>query len=444
MFKKIIVLLLGVLFLTGCGANIRQEGNKIYTDISKDKAYDFATAAVQTRSYSITKEDEKNYTFTAVPDDDNGILGSLETNKKSVQVAVTNSTKPNETIVTILAMIGGNVDQESSEALAKRAVADIIAELNKYGKFNSQKSAQYVYAIATPERVDEYISEYLDNENLVWQKRNNTYALRETKPNNQFNEPLVGTITMDSEEDTGRLTVVINAAVQGNYDVAGNQAYVDNFVANFLGYMDTYPVVEKGTRHTYRYITFDKAFANARNAAVAAGYTIKETDRDNFFFSGIKNKLNIAVTFTQINTSTGVNIEAFIEGEPGETKANLTDNVNKELTDLTQQMAAYQTIFTSDKAFLSNNQNEVLSFVRSALGTLGYTYSYSAGDLSFSAVDKVNANKAHYIVVNNLGTSGVVVQINTLYNDKSANAETIVRTENDKLLRALGNYDSMK
>jgi len=211
-----------------------------------------------------------------------------------------------------------------------------------------------------------------------------------------------------------------------------------------LEYVDNYPVVEKGTRHTYRYINFDKAFANASNAAVAAGYTIRESDKNKRFFSGLKGGLHIEVTFTQINNSIGVNIEAFIEGAPGSTKAALTDEVTKALYELTQQMAAYQTILTSDKTFLSDNQNAVLGYIRTALADIGYTYSYNAADYSFNAIDKTNASKAHYIVVSNLGTNGIVVQINTMYNNKSASAEATVRAENNKLLRALGSNDRLK
>ncbi|MDR2431164.1 MAG: hypothetical protein LBD99_02795, partial [Candidatus Margulisbacteria bacterium] len=111
---------------------------------------------------------------------------------------------------------------------------------------------------------------------------------------------------------------------------------------------------------------------------------------------------------------------------------------------LTQQLALYQTILTSEKSFLSSSQSEVINHVRQALGAVGYTYAYNAEELSFSAIAKTNTNQAHYITVNNLGANGISAQINTLYNDKSANAETVVRAENNKLLRALGGYDTLK
>ncbi|MDR2431383.1 MAG: hypothetical protein LBD99_03920, partial [Candidatus Margulisbacteria bacterium] len=287
MLKKIAGILLGLLLLTGCGVNIRQEGNKIYTDLSKDRVYDFATTAVQAKGYTITKEDEANYTFTAAPED-NRTLGSVEAGSKSLQASVTDGTQANETVVTILALINGDTDKESSEQIAKEAVAEIIAELNKYGKFNSQKSAEYTYAIATTERVSAYIAAYLTENDLTVQARPNAFGVREKTANNQFNEPLSAVISLVPDADTGRLTVRISAALPGNYDVNGNQAYIDNFTARLLEYLDTYPVVEKGTRHTYRYIDFDKAFASARNAVTAAGYQITETDRGNYVLSAVK------------------------------------------------------------------------------------------------------------------------------------------------------------
>jgi hypothetical protein len=59
-------------------------------------------------------------------------------------------------------------------------------------------------------------------------------------------------------------------------------------------------------------------------------------------------------------------------------------------------------------------------------------------------VDKVNPNKGHFLVVNNLGADGIVVQINTSYNTRAANAEATVRAENDKLLRLLNRDDNLK
>ena len=443
MLKKLAVILIGALLLTGCGVNIKQEGNKIYTDMSKDKVYDFATTAVQSKGYTITKEDEKNYTFTATPDGSNRTLGQLDTDNKSVQAVVTSGTRNNETVVTILALVNGNVDQESSEQIAKAAVAEIIAELNKYGKFTSQKTAEHVYAIATPARVLEFVEDYLVLYGLAYDSTSNGFNARETRANNQFNEPLVARVAVEADE-TSRVTVRMGAVVQGNYDVNGNQAYVDNFIARLQDYLDSYPVVEKGVRHTYRYIDFTKAFANARAAVTEAGYTVKDVDNKNYVFSADKDGLNLAVTFTQINNSIAVNVEACIEANAGESKDQLNDKVTAELFNISSLLAAYQTTLTSEKTFLSSNQNDVVRGVRDALASIGYTYSFNASEYTFNAVDKVNANKAHHLTVNNMGSNGISVQITTLYNTKSATAEATVRAENNKLLRALGNYDSLK
>ncbi|MDR1997001.1 MAG: hypothetical protein LBQ83_01560 [Candidatus Margulisbacteria bacterium] len=442
MLKKVIGILLGVLLLTGCGANIRQEGNKIYTDLSKDKVYGFATTAVQSKGYTITKEDAASYTFTAVPEN-NRTLGSADTEDKSVVATITDGSGTNETVVTVLAQINGNVDQESSEQIAGDAVAEIIAELNKYGKFTSQRTAEHVYAIATAERVSDFIEDYLVLNSLVYEKTSSGFSIKDAQANNQFNEPLVARIAIAADE-TNRVTLRLGAVLQGNYDVDGNQVYVDNFISRLVDYLDTYPVVEKGTRHTYRFIDFARAFTNAKATLTSAGFTLQSEDKTNYVLTAAKGGLNLAVTFTKINTSIAVNIEAFIEAAAGETKEQLNEEVTEELFSLAQLLAAQQTILTSDKAFLSSNQNDVVKSVRSALADIGYTYTFDAAEFTFDAVDKTDPQKAHYLLVNNLGAEGIVVQINTLYNAKAANAEATVRAENNKLLRALGNYDTLK
>jgi len=442
MIKKLLVLIIGALLLTGCGTNIRQEGNKIYTDLTKERVYDFAVAAVQNRGYSVTQEDKKNFTFTAVPNNNNTTLGRVDTDNKSVQAAITDG-RNNETVVTILALANGRIDQEASERLAREAVAEIITELNKYGKFTSQKTAEHTYAIATPERVFDFIEDYLVLEGLAYDSVSNGFNARETRPNNQFNEPLAARIVVDADA-TNRVIVRVGAVLQGNYDVQGNQVYVDSFVTRFIDYLDSYPVVERGVRHTYRHIDFARAFANARAAITDLGYTVTNADNRNFVLAATKDNLNLAVTFTRINTSIAVNVEAFVEADAGETKAELSEQVTAALAEVSSQLALYQTTLTSEKTFLSSNQNDVVRAIRQALDSIGYSHSFNSSELAFDAVDRTNANRAHHLLVNNMGSNGISVQITTLFNTRSATAEATVRAENNRLLRALGNFDNLK
>jgi hypothetical protein len=442
MFKKLAVigLTVSMFLLTGCGVNIKQEGNKIYTDLDKDRVYEFTTAALQAKGYTLTAED--NYTVNAVPED-NAVLNSIDTDSKSVQAVVSDGTA-GQTVVTVLALANGNVDEEESTRIAQAAVADIIAELDKYGKFNSKVEVDYTYPVATVGRVSAFIREYLLANNIAIGNSSDTiFEISENSPNNEFNEPLFGVITIEADE-TERVVISLQAEINGNYDINGNQKYLDDFAAKLLAYLDTYPVVEKGTRQVYRFIDFSKAYANARSAVAGNGFIIKNEDKNNFIFSAAKDKLNLLVSFTKINTAIGVNLEAFIEGNANETKEALSDKVSEELFSLTQAIAAYQTILTSEKVFISQGPREVMASIRNALASAGYTYTLNAEEVTFTAVDKVNPNKGHFLVVNNLGADGIVVQINTMYNTRAANAEATVRAENDKLLRLLNRDDNLK
>ncbi|GBR72563.1 hypothetical protein NO1_0073 [Candidatus Termititenax aidoneus] len=442
MFKKLAVIGLAVsmFLLTGCGVNVKQEGNKIYTDLDKDRVYEFTTAALQTKGYTLTSEED--YKVSAVPEE-SAVLNSIDTDSKSVQAVVSDGAD-DQTVVTVLALLNGNIDEEESTRIAKAAVADIIAELDKYGKFNSVVEVDYTYPIATVARVSAFIREYLTaNDINIGNNSATVFEISENSPNNEFNEPLFGAITIEANE-TGRVIVDLKAEINGNYDINGNQKYLDDFAAKLLAYLDTYPVVEKGTRQVYRFIDFSKAYANARSAVAGSGFTVKNEDKANFIFSAAKDKLNLLVSFTKINTAIGVNLEAFIEGSANETKEALSDKVSEELFKLTQAIAAYQTILTSEKVFISQGQREVLASIRNALAAAGYTYTFNSEEVTFTAADKVNPNKGHFLVVNNLGADGIVVQINTSYNTRAANAEATVRAENDKLLRLLNRDDNLK
>ncbi|MDR1452803.1 MAG: hypothetical protein LBJ25_02365 [Candidatus Margulisbacteria bacterium] len=442
MFKKLAVIGLAVsmFLLTGCGVNIKQEGNKIYTDLNKDRVYEFTTAALQTRGYTLTSEEA--YTVNAVPEN-NAVLGSIDTDSKSVQARVSDGAD-GQTVVTVLALVNGNVDEAESTRVAQAAVADIIAELDKYGKFNSTVEVDYTYPVATVDRVSTFIREYLlANDITIGNDSSTIFEISENLPNHEFNEPLVGTVIIEADE-TERVVIGLQAEINGNYDIDGNQKYLDDFAAKLLAYLDTYPVVEKGTRQVYRFIDFNKAYTNARSALAGSLYTIKNEDKNNFILTAAKEKLNLLVSFTKINTAIGVNLEAFIEGSASETKQALSDKVSEELFNLAQAIAAYQTILTSEKTFISQGQREVLASIRSALADAGYTYTFNAEEVTFTAADKVNPNKGHFLVVNNLGSDGIAVQINTMYNTRAQNAEATVRAENDKLLRLLNRDDNLK
>ncbi|GBR75353.1 hypothetical protein NO2_0036 [Candidatus Termititenax persephonae] len=445
MLKKltIIGLMASLFLLTGCGVNIRQEDNKVYTSLSKDRVYEFTTAALQTKGYTIVEEDADNYKVVSALPEDNATLGAVETDNKHVEAVVTDGSN-GETVVTILALLDGNIDEAQSRQIAQEAVAEIIAELDKYGRWSSRATTEYVYPVATTARVKSFIEDYLEANSLLYQANGNVISLQERTANHVFNEPLTAVLNIIASGEAGRTVIGINTSLDGNYDVNGNQAYIENFNDNLTAYLDTYPVVEKGTRHIYRFIDFPQAYVNARTAIAASGYTIKNENQTNYVFSAVKKDLNLSVTFTQVNAAIGVNIEAFIEGAANETKTALSDRVTEELFNLAQALAAYQTVLTSEKIYLSNSQPEILGFARQALAEAGYTYTYDANEYAFSAISKVNPHQAHYLLVNNLGSDGIAVQINTLYNANSSSASAIVRAENDKLLRLLGSYDKLK
>lgn len=427
-----------VLIMTGCGVNIKQEGNKIYTDVSKDEAYSFTSAALKTKGYKVTEESKLNYYIVATPEY-NKTFQLDKADKTEVKAVITDNTQKNETVVSVLAYAHGDLDEKASEQIAADAVKEIIAELDKYGKFNATKEATQVYPVATLERVNAYIRGYFAQNNLSAQEANGTFTYSEAA-NNAFNEGLQASVVAQADE-TQKVTITVKAGIKGNYDVAGNQTAVEQFVQKVIDYLNLYPVAEKGARHAYKYISLEKAFSLAKAAAQDVGYTLTEVDAKQLTLSAKKNNINLVITLTTLNDNRAVNLTAYAEGSAEETKEALSTKLETELNRLVSALEKYQTSVTGEKQFISSNQNDVLKYVELSLKKLNYGYTVNKEELTLAATSKVDTNRAHSIVINNLGSQGISVAITSLYNTRSPQALTIVKAENKKLINALNEYD---
>lgn len=443
MLKKLLLAVTVLMFLTGCGVNIKLDGNKIYTDTTKDEAFNFANAALKTKGYKVIEESKINHYITASPKY-NETFKIEKADKEEVAIYVKDSDKANETVVNVIAIANGQIDEEKSKEIAQKAVAEIITELDKYGKFNAEKQSQYVYQIATLSQVFDFAANYFSQNNIPIEqnlKDNGLIYVKEANSSNPFNDPLQAEIAVATDE-TNKITVGIKAHIKGNYDVAGNQQYVNDFVSKFMDYLASYPLVEKGLRYSYKFISFDKAFVNTQAALKDSGFSISEADKNNYVLSAQKDNIKLSSTLTEINYNTAVNLEAMAESATlTTTKEALTESVTNELNTLSNALALYQTSVTGTKLYTSTSQDNVLKYIKIALQKAGYSYKMNKADLSFSATSLSNSNLAHFILVNNLGQDGISIEINTLYNTKYKGAEALVKKENEKLLNILHSFD---
>ncbi len=443
MLKKIFIFVVAALLFTGCGVNIKQEGNKIYTDISKDDAYKFCGAALKTKGYKVTEESKINYYIVAEPKF-NDTFKVEKADKTQLDVYVKDSPTKNETIVSLYAIVNGQVDEKASTKIAKAAVAEIINELDMYGKFTITKEGQHIYPAATLKQVNEFIMSYFVKNNIPIgqnQAEQGLLLVKEANATNPFNEPLSAEVRTAADE-TGKVTIGIKATLAGNYDIKTNEKHAQDFVNNFIAYLDSYPMAEKGLRFSYKFINFETAFANAKAVLLANKFLLTEVDNNNFVLSAQKDKVLMSVTLTELNYNIAVNLEASAESPSlDESKDTLAVLLTNELNTLRDALAQYQTIYTSTKLFTSINSNDALKFTGIALKKLGYTYKLDKEALTISAVNSANPKLGHFILFNNMGAEGISLEINTLYNTKYANAETVVKNENARLLNALASFD---
>jgi hypothetical protein len=433
----ILVTALLMIMLTGCGVNIRQEGNKIYTDASRDEAYTFTEAALKTKGYKITEGSKINYYINATPEY-NETFKIEKADKRELNATI--AEKNNETVVALVALANGDIDKDASERIAADAVKEIIAELDLYGKFTASSEKSLTYPVATVAQLKTFIKDYATKANLNPADTDTGLTVKESTSNSPFNSPLEGSIKIVADE-TSKVVVTVKAEVKGNYDVRGNQTYADAFTQKIIDALNEYPVVEKALRSAYKYVTLDTAVNNAANAIKDSGFTITQTDKRNGLISAVKNKINLAVTFTNINDSIAINCEAFKEGAAGESKATLTTAVTQELENVVLNLEKYQTTLSSTKLLIGTNQDQIVKVLKRALASYAYTAQYNSADGVIKAVNQDNKAKAHVITLNNMGGEGISVEIFTLYNTKSSEAKRIVKLENDKILRALGSLD---
>lgn len=446
MFKKVSILFmaLSLFILSGCGVNIKQEGNKIFTDISKDEAYQFSNAAVKTKGYKVKESSRINYYIEATPEY-NKTLDIENAQNKELRIDIADGNKSNETVVTVLAKLNGKIDEEESNSVAEAAVKEIITELDKYGKFNLSEKGQYTYHVATPEQVFDYAAKYFDNNNNVQitekLAKEGSLKLKENTSTSVFNDPLLAAVKVLSDE-TGKVTVMLDTLLKGNYDIKGNQAYSIRFVDDFINYLENYPIIEKGLRYPFKYLSFEQAFQNSLAALKEGGYLISEADNKNYLITAQKNNINVSATFTEINYNMAVNLEAFAESTDLDVnKEQLSEEIQQELNTLRDLLVKYQTIYTSTKLFTSTNQNDVIKQTQATLTALGFKSSTNRNDLTIRAVSLKDSNLVHFIVINNLGTDGISLEINTMYNTKLITAAALVERENNRLLDALAKYD---
>lgn len=441
---KLLLIMIISFILFGCGVQVQQVDNKIYTDISKDEAYNFSKAAIIKNGYKI-KETDRNLGYMVADPEYNNTFKITDAEKTELKLSIKDDPEEkDQTIVEVLAYANGQIDEESSKEIAKKAVAEIINELDKYSKYEIIEDAEYIFPVATRENVQVFVAnDFLsDNNYKVVRNDQNEGAIfiEETESRNPFNDPLRSKIFVLTD-DANRVIVSAKTQLKGNYDVKGNNIYVRNFNRSLTSLLTKYPIIEKGYRFNYKFIGFDKAFTNALAAIGENQFVIGEKDQKNYIITASKDDIKLTASFTEINNNLAVNLETFSEGEQNTTKEELNDKLTKELNNLTESLSSRQTIKTSTKMFTSMSSSDALKMLQKALGKLGYNYKTNNQNLTISAQAARNQYLAHFVLVNSIGNDGVSIEINTLYNSKSEKAQAIVDNENAKLLKYLGTFD---
>jgi len=415
--------------VTGCGVSVKQSGNKIYTDIDAETAYAYTRAALVAKDFEIEQMDQDTFTITA--------KGEMEEYEGLDVVAKVNTIEGGSEVV-ISVMKEDVEDQEKSEELAARAVEEIIKELDKYGKFQAREEKIVNYPFATMEDVNDYVVKVLnamDKEVAITGTKSNLIEAQAVRATHPFNEAMQVAIGLSANDDRS-IDVQVVSEIEGNYDIAGNKAFMQFWLDRFSSLLGLYPMAAQNFKYRYYLLSAEKAESFALDA-------LKKLDYMNESYQGnivaFQNNIKVVVDSAEFVDSAVLNVDGFADGGADGSKAELEKKLVEKMNKYREELALYQAYISAEKLYTSVNASDMMTISEKILKKLGYSKIETEG----GTVIGQKGNYTAAVRINDLGREGLSVEIISVYNGRAANNAQLAKSENSKLVREFGRYDRM-
>ncbi|MFC1517159.1 hypothetical protein ACFL5G_01240 [Candidatus Margulisiibacteriota bacterium] len=438
-----LVLMLAGLIISGCGVQIKQEGNKIFTDADKDMVYKFSASALETEGYIIKERSRKDGVIQSVPEKDNEIFATIKDDPK-VNVYIKERAEENDVMVEIEALISGDVDEKQSTLVARRAVDRLIEELNKYGMFTVTQEGSFTLPAVDMEKFIAYTASALGTKGYTASATDTSVEGRETIPSNEYNEPMM--VKIEATPQDNEVSIVLSASIEGNYDRNGNEEKSREAINELISIVENYPVVEKSIQQNYAYVSTSKALAWSKMAMDNLGYVIDSEDTAAKTLTSMKDGLKIMVSVTDAGNNMSA-VDVVVSGEGGVSKEALESAADSALTDIKDELAMYQISRSDNKMFTTTPTDKAYRYARNALVGRGYTVTKAdQANMVVAGVKIANKNVTAALSVNSLGNEGVAIEVTAYVNGKKlgqADSEALAAKEVSSLLGYLNRYDKM-
>ncbi len=435
------VIALMAIMLSGCGVQIKQEGNKIFTDADKDMVYKFANTALEKEQYEVKERSREDGMIYSVPLADNPIFAEIKDSPK-LNVSIKERAEQGDVVVELQALISGDVDEKKSTEVARRAVDRMIEELNKYGKFVASAEGTATVASSDKDSFLNYLETALKEKGYTVARTETGVSVVGAASDSEYNDALKG--QADITVQGNQLNVSVKASIEGNYDKAGNEQKVKQAVSDLTAVVDAYPVVEQNVQQSYSFVSQKTAFAWAKTALDTLGYMIESSDETAFTMSTKKDAYAISVGISDAGDNKMV-VTVTARGEGGD-KAALQSGAETILSAIKNELALYQVEKSDSKMFSDVPMDKAYGYAKAALVGTGYTVVKDAKGQYIVVGSKTAKPVVAVCMVNSMGEQGIAIEATAYVNGNKVpqqDAMDMAAAEVAKIIKYLGKYDKV-
>jgi hypothetical protein len=438
-FYKVLPVLFIGLMLSGC-VKVEQKGNKIYTNLDYSTVYEFSKKVVSDLGYSVVSEDKTSGKIDTVVTT-NSILYPYKEPPAKINLVITDKKDTKQVVVDITALMEGDkVDEKKGIEVAKAAIAQIQKELDLYAPFEAKESGKTSITFVSAEKLSTYLQNSLPAKGYKVDDTANGLTVSALTPNHPFNKSaVVAFVFTESPENTD---VALDVSISGIYNQPVTAALAKQIVNEMIVHIGEYPLVRQNQTVSFLYSKPNDVKKLAKGVIAELGYAI--TSEDGLNIVATKEEITLQAQIVDNGTESQVQLVGMAEGNPNQSKAEVSTVVIDKLNEVSAALSANQYVYTSSKLIANVGRGEITNYVKKVLVKNGYgnitvdpkTYTVQANKVGNPAQKVV-------VVANNMGTDGTTVDVYGIVNKKNTDEPTKVKVSKDveNILKGLAVYD---
>jgi len=438
-FYKVLPVLLIGLMLSGC-VKVEQKGNKIYTNLDYPTVYEFSKKVVTDLGYSIVSEDKTSGKIDTVVST-NSILYPYKEPPAKINLVITDKKDTKQVVVDITALMEGDkVDEKKGIEVAKAAIGQIQKELDLYAPFEAKESGKTSISFVPAEKLSTYLQNSLPAKGYKVDNTTNGLTVSALTPNHPFNKPaVVGFAFTEAADNTD---IDLDVLINGIYNQPVTSALAKQILNEMIVHIGEYPLVRQNQTVSFLYSKPNDIKKLTKGVIAELGYAI--TSEDGLNIVATKEEITLQAQIVDNGTESQVQLVGMAEGNPNQSKAEVSAVVIDKLNEVSAALSANQYVYTSSKLIANVGRGEITNYVKKILAKNGYG-NITVDPKTYTVMGNKVGNPAQKIVVvaNSMGTDGTTVDVYGIVNKKNTDEPTKVKVSKDveNILKALAVYD---